>query len=100
MNTAVINIKTDPKVKARAKKVAAKLGFSLSALINGYLRQVVKTETIHFSTKEVPSNYPIESIRKSEADIKAGHVISFKTPDEEQKYLDRMIANARKKSTR
>ena len=45
MNTAVVNIKVDPKVKKQAKKVALELGFSLSALINAYLRQLIKTKT-------------------------------------------------------
>ena len=49
MKTAVINIKTDTEVKANAQKVASELGFSLSSLINGYLRQLVKTKTINFS---------------------------------------------------
>ena len=57
MNTAVINIKTNAKVKSQAQKIASDLGFSLSSLINGYLNQLIKTKTIHFSlTEEIPVN--------------------------------------------
>jgi len=73
MNTAVINIKTDPQVKLRAQKVASDLGFSLSSLINGYLRQLNRTKTVYFSTvSEEPSEYLIQALKESEADRKAG----------------------------
>lgn len=76
MKTAVINVKTNPKIKAKAQKVAAELGFSLSALINGYIRQLVKTKTVYFSAKNVeePSEYLIQALKESEADRRAGRV--------------------------
>ena len=75
MKTAVINIKTDPKIKVKAQKVAAELGFSLSSLINGYIRHLVKTKAIYFSAKsEEPSEYLMEALKESEADRKAGRV--------------------------
>src|SRR5687767_10202826 len=60
MNSAVINLKTDPKVKEEAQKTAGKLGISLSSILNAYLRQFVKTKSIAFSAKEldeVPNAY-------------------------------------------
>jgi len=51
MKTAVINIKTNPKIKMEAQKVAAELGLSLSAVINGYLREFVEVEKIYFKRK-------------------------------------------------
>ena len=75
MNTAVINIKTNAKVKSQAQKIASDLGFSLSSLINGYLNQLIKTKTIHFSlTEEIPSEYTIQALKESEEDRKAGRV--------------------------
>ncbi|KKQ26131.1 MAG: Addiction module antitoxin, RelB/DinJ family [Candidatus Woesebacteria bacterium GW2011_GWA1_37_8] len=75
MNTAVINIKTNAKVKSQAQKIASDLGFSLSSLINGYLNQLIKTKTIHFSlTEEIPSEYMIQALKESEEDRKAGRV--------------------------
>jgi len=73
MNTAVINIKTDPKVKAKAQGVASDLGLSLSAIINGYLKHLVRTKTVHFSLEE-PSEYLIKSLEESESDRGAGRV--------------------------
>jgi len=75
MNTAVINIKTNPKVKSQAQKIASELGFSLSSLLNGYMRHLIKTKTVYFSAKaEEPSEYMIEVLKESEADRKAGRV--------------------------
>ena len=49
MNTAVINIKTDPKVKSEAQQIASDMGLNLSILLNAFLRQFVKTKSVTFS---------------------------------------------------
>lgn len=93
MNTAVINIKTNPQIKAKAQKVAEELGFSLSSLINGYLRHLVKTKTVHFNTSEEPSEYLIQAIKESEKDIKAGRVSpGFKNSQDAIKWLNDLDA--------
>ncbi len=75
MNTAVINIKTEPKLKVQAQKVARELGFSLSSLINGYLKTLVKTKTVFFSARgEEPTEYLLQALKESNEDIKAGRV--------------------------
>lgn len=75
MNTAVINIKTDSKVKKQAQRVAAELGFSLSALVNGYLRELVRTQRVSFSIKEEElSPLAVEGLKKSEKDRRANRV--------------------------
>lgn len=75
MNTAVVNVKVDPKVKSEAKKVAQDLGFSLSSLINAYLKQLIKTKTITYSAvSEEPTGYLLEELKKSIEDIKANRV--------------------------
>ena len=92
MNTAVINIKTDPKVKKQAQKTAAELGFSLSSIINGYLRQFVKSKTIHFSlNEEEPSEYLIDAIKEAEEDRKKGDYYSFDNTDDALEFLDNII---------
>lgn len=48
----MINIKADRDVKIRAQKVAKRLGMPLSTVINGYLREFVRTETVHFSLRD------------------------------------------------
>lgn len=75
MNTAVVNIKIDPKTKKLAQEVAGKLGFSLSSLINGYLKQLIKTETVIFSTsEEIPNEYMLNALKESKKDIEKGDV--------------------------
>ena len=75
MNTAVINIKVQPDIKKKAQMVASELGFSLSSLINAYLKQLVKTKTVTFSTSsEEPTEYLLQVLRESKEDIKAGRI--------------------------
>ena len=44
----IINIKTDKEIKKDAQKIAGDLGFSLSAIINAYLRQFIRNKEVHF----------------------------------------------------
>lgn len=96
MNTAVVNVKVDPSVKKEAQKVAKELGLSLSGVINGFLKHLVRTKTVHFSLKEEPSNYFISSLRESKKDIKAGKVVSFDDPNKALDFLDKMITDEKK----
>ena len=97
MNGAVINIKVEPRLKTEAQKVAYDLGFSLSSLINGYLRQLTKTKTIYFSLREEePSEYLIKALRESEEERKMGRFKSFKTADQALAFLDKIIDENRK----
>src|SRR5258708_5238260 len=96
MNNATIFIKTEPKIKAEAQKTARELGFSLSSILNGFLRQFVKTRTITFSAKEldeIPNAKTRRLLKQSEEDVKAGRVISFKNTQEVLEYLDKEILN-------
>lgn len=45
----VINIKTDKETKISAQKLAEELGVSLSAVVNVYLRQFIRTREFSFS---------------------------------------------------
>jgi addiction module RelB/DinJ family antitoxin len=75
MNSAVINIKTDPNVKEEAQKTAEQLGISLSSILNAYLRQFVKTKSIAFSAKEldeVPNAYFKQALHDAREHRKQG----------------------------
>ncbi len=87
MNTAVINIKTQPETKIKAQTVAKELGLNLSSIINAYLTQLIKTKTVTFSVSEEPTKYLIKMLKKSQEDIKAGRVVSFKNAKDAIKYL-------------
>ncbi len=100
MNTASILIKIDPQIKTRAQKTAKKMGLSLTSVINRYLKHFITTETITFSTRdETPSQYLIDSLKESEADVKAGRVVRFKNAQEELDYLDKEISNDRRRNS-
>lgn len=73
MNTAVITVKTPADIKIQAQDAAKELGFSLSSLINAYLRQLIKTKTVHFSLEE-PTPYLLESLQASKRDVEHGYV--------------------------
>ena len=97
MNTAVVNVKVDPRVKKEAQKLAADLGLSLSGLINAYLKQIIRTKTVSFSASaEEPSEFLISALKESKKDIKAGRVVSFDNPDAALSFLDKMIADDKK----
>lgn len=67
MNTTSIHVKIDTKTKIEAKRVA-----------------------------EEPTDYFKQLMKEADEDIKAGRVISFKNPQEEFRYLDKLIENDKK----
>jgi len=52
--SVVINLKTDKETKIQAQKLAAKMGLSLSAVLNVYLRTFVRTKTITIDLNKIP----------------------------------------------
>lgn len=74
MNTTVINVRTRPEVKKAAQEVAEDLGLNLSALINGFLRQLIKTKTINLKVTEEPSDYLLQILKDTKGEIKRGEV--------------------------
>jgi DNA-damage-inducible protein J len=89
MNSTVINIKTDVKVKKEAQRIAADLGLSLSGAINGFLKQMIRNKTIIFTLNEIPSDYLLSSLKESRAERRRGDFHSFKNNKEAIKFLDR-----------
>src|SRR3990167_7650185 len=97
MNTAIVNVKVNPTVKRQAQKVAEDMGLSLSALVNGFLKNLVKTKTVTFTASEEPTPYLLRALKESKENIKAGRVSkSFSNAKEAIAYLDRMIECDRK----
>ncbi len=89
MNTAIVNIKTDPKVKTEAQKVAKDLGFNLSTLINAYLKNLIRTKRVAFEIQEEPSDYLKKMIRKAEKQRAQGKGSpTFNTGEESIKWLE------------
>lgn len=85
----VINIKTDKEVKKNAKKVAEDLGFSLSAVINAYLKQFVRNKEVYFSVTPSMSSSLEKLLGQAETDIEKKINISqaFSSEKELKKHL-------------
>jgi len=49
MKTAALSIKINPKIKKEAQRVADQLGFSLSAIVNASLVNLVRSKTVSYS---------------------------------------------------
>lgn len=87
----MFTVRTDKKIKEQAMKVASNLGFSLSTLVNAYLRNLVRTKRVHF-TDDVqlePTPYLKRLFKQSEKDVKNGLVSpSFSNPDDAIAWLE------------
>jgi antitoxin component of RelBE/YafQ-DinJ toxin-antitoxin module len=89
MNTAILNIKTDPETKEQLKDFAAQLGLPVSALMNAQIKQMLRTNKVELSTTLEPTPYLQKIIKEAEADYKAGKNITRVTNKAELKaYLD------------
>ena len=90
MNT-VIHVKANKEVKENAQKLAAKLGLSLSDVINASLRNFLQTRTVVFT--DIPTMTPQleKKLDRIEKDIKEGKNLSpeFKNMDEAIDYLEK-----------
>lgn len=66
----VINIKTEKEIKREAQKVAQELGFSLSAIINAQLRQLIKEKETYFSVTPKMTLYLEKVVNQAREDYK------------------------------
>ncbi len=88
--STIINVKTDPKVKSTAQKIASELGLSLSSVINAYLREFIRTKTIRVSL-ETPSEKLKQAISEAKEELERGKVVSFDQAKDAIDYLDQFI---------
>lgn len=88
MNTAILNIKTDPKTKQQLKVFAAEVGLPVSALLNAQIKQMLREGKVEFSTTLEPTPYLQELIKEAEVDYKTGkNIVTTKTDKETLDYL-------------
>jgi len=73
-STSVINVRTEAEIKNQAQVIAENLGLNLSAIINAYLRQLIRTRSVSFGLSEEPTDYLLEALKNSKKDIKEGLV--------------------------
>jgi len=89
MKTTAINIKTDPKVKRNAQKLAEELGLSLSAVVTASLKQFIRTKEFSVSTGFRMTPFTEGMIRQAEADLAIGNFSGpFETIEDTDRHLD------------
>lgn len=91
MNTAVLNVKTDPKTKQQLKVFAAQMGLTVSALINAQIRQMLRSGEVRLTTTLEPTPYLEKIMREANKDIKKGANLSpvFESVDEMFDHLEK-----------
>jgi len=88
MNTAILNIKTDPDTKLQLKAFAAKVGLPVSALMNAQIKQMLRSGKIELNVASEPTPYLAKLISEAEADHKAGkNTVTTETDEDTLAYL-------------
>lgn len=72
----LVSVRVEDGLKKQAQKVAADLGFSISALVNAFLRQLVRDKRINFNGSYRMSKKLEKTLERVEKDIKENRNIS------------------------
>lgn len=86
--TTIINIKTDPKIKTAAQKIAKELGLSLSGVLNAYLREFVRTKKIEVSLEPTPKL--IKTLKEADEEYERGEYVSYDNLKEALSHLKKL----------
>jgi len=88
MDTTIINIRTQAVTKKAAQNIANDLGLSLSALINSFLKQLIRTKAVDLKITAKPTKYLLQVLKESKKDINKGRVSpAYKRSDEALAWL-------------
>jgi addiction module RelB/DinJ family antitoxin len=90
-NYAMINLKTDPELKALAAKTADKLGISLSAVLNNELRRFTSEQSVSFTVPEVPNESTARTLDASKKRIDSGDYHKFDSSSEAINFLSEKL---------
>jgi len=91
--TAIINFKTDKKIKIQAQKIAEEMGLNLSDILNIYLRGFIKVKELHISLNKDesnPSGELLEAVKEARKEYKSGKMKSHKNIDSLISRLEKM----------
>ncbi len=75
MSTAektMINIKTDKAVKKEAQRLVGEMGITLSAFVNGALRELIRTREVRFIAEPKIRQEREKDLLQASADYRAG----------------------------
>jgi len=88
---AVINLKTDPELKQLAAKTAAKLGISISSILNNELRRFTTEQSVVFDIPEVPNEKTARMLASSKKEIDSGDYHKFSSNKKAVEFLDKEL---------
>ncbi len=84
----ILNVKTDKKLKADAKKVSEELGVPLSTIVNAFLKQFVRDKEVTLSLHQhSPSPYLVRLIDAAREEFEAGKSIGPMNAEQLIKHL-------------
>lgn len=75
MNT-ILNFKTDKALKEEAKQVARELGLPLGAIMNHYLKELVREKRVLYTTHPKPSSAVVAELKQMSFEVRAGKNVS------------------------
>lgn len=89
MNThTILNVKTDKKLKAEAKKVSEELGVPLSTVINAFLKQFVRDKEITLSANPLrPTPYLEQILEEAQAEYESEQALTFDSGEDMLNHL-------------
>jgi DNA-damage-inducible protein J len=87
MPQAIINFKTDAKLKSEAKEVLDSMGLNFSVAINAYLRKLISEKRIEFTVPEIPNARLRKAIRDADKEYKSGKLKFYTDIKEMRKSL-------------
>ena len=89
MNTAILNIKTDPETKRQLQAFAVEVGVPVSVIINAQIKQTLRNCSIELSTEPMPKQSVINEVIDAVTDYRVGKNVSkaYTTPAQVRKHL-------------
>ena len=89
-NTANLNVRIDPELKAQAENLFSDLGMTLTTAITVYFRQAVRENRIPFEIKrDDPTRATAAALREAEAIVRDTQAKGYTDTDELFRDLNR-----------
>lgn len=87
MSQAIINFKTNTKLKNEAKEILNSMGLNFSVAMNAYLRKLITEKRIEFTAPEIPNARLRKAIRNARKEYASGKMKVYKTFEDLEKHL-------------
>jgi len=84
---AIINFKTNAKLKAEAKEILDEMGLNFSIAFNAYLRRLIVEKRIEFAIEEKPNARLRKAIKDADEEYKSGKLKFYTNHEDCEKAL-------------